>query len=147
MYQPKFLEFWVEWKAPSASCWWQICWPSPHRHTSILLHYRLCQTKKCWRPSSKATSYRSPVFARLLSSGPQFGTIWVTTRKIKQFVFPQIKTILTYNLTQDQCGQVLEVNVNKTIWQVKKLVWKSLRTRNLLSTDLGLVVFANVQAH
>lgn len=62
-------------------------------------------------------------------------------------MFPQIKTILTYNLTQDQCGQVLEVNVNKTIWQVKKLVGKSLRTGNLLSTDLGLVVFANVQAH
>lgn len=62
-------------------------------------------------------------------------------------MFPQIKTILTYNLTQDQCGQVLEVNVNKTIWQVKKLVGKSLRTGNLLSADLGLVVFANVQAH
>ena len=32
------------------------------------------------------------------------------------------------------------------MWQVKKLVGKSLQTRDLLSTDLGLVVFADAQA-
>ena len=42
----------------SVFCWWQIWWLSPHRHASILLRYRLCQTKKCLRLFSK-TSHSS----------------------------------------------------------------------------------------
>ena len=41
----------------------------PHKHASILLRYRLCQTKKCLRPFYKATSHRSPAFVCPLSSG------------------------------------------------------------------------------
>ena len=46
---------------------WQIRWPSPHRHASILLRYSLRQTKLGLKPVSKVTSHSSAAFARPLS--------------------------------------------------------------------------------
>ena len=61
----------------------------PHRHASILLRYRLCQTKKCLRPFSRATSHRSPTLVCPLSSGSmiRLHTEEFSRRQSSQFSF------------------------------------------------------------
>ena len=84
----------IWWSSPHryALCLEQIWWSSPHRYASIIPRYRLCQTKKCLRPSSKATSHSSSALARPLSSrffNLSFSLILLeTTKPVTLFILP-----------------------------------------------------------